>query len=738
MDTQKQKHLLEKIDHHLRKTARRMVQFDTLDETLHYLIDSFHEQFACNYMAIIIKDGHTLKIKAKKGEAPQFEQHFPLSSEACLPRVYGEPLCTFDLIKEEDNCSLLSGLNAEQFQTWFTFPIRQENEDSLGLCVIGFRSFVPLVLGAEKLFEEYGKDIAIAFALGQQKETELKKIKGLEWLKENVYLGGSSLEEIVSKIVERAGKGTNAESAFIYLYDEDTNCFLYQPPSYGINIPQDKIDLKEAYDLNPFFAFLEKPGGGEITIPLIINLKTIGVLHVINKEHALFTADDLELLQFLASHVSALIENARLYSSEKDRKYRLETFMHHQQELVKHTLEDDGFSKISEFLSDMMKCSVFLFDRFFHLTSSCILESDPAMGERILSQVKNERRHFQQSKQLEYWITVNDQLEFGMFKVVGAGDLLGYLGLAIPRKKLDTVLKMTLNHALNVYAVQFIKQKVVLDVREQVKDSFFNQLFVEEIHNKGKILEYANLLNWNILEPHVIGLFSFVFEEKGEQKSNLLEVDAQKTWIWDRIRDHVSRSEPGIILTRKDEYYVTIVPQAKATGAFWKTFYERIKKIISSEFDHVASYLGISQEAHKIEDYYNCYKQAQKTLAILYNRFPDKQFLSFHQLGSYTVLYNLADPHIVPLFLRAYLDPLLQYGNGKNRDLFNTLRVYLQTNGNIKDSSDRLFIHRSSFKYRLEKIREILQVDIDDAEQRFNIMLAYKLYDLHLTESSDA
>lgn len=164
-----------KIDHHLRKTARRMVQFDTLDETLHYLIDSFHEQFACNYMAIIIKDGHTLKIKAKKGEAPQFEQHFPLSSEACLPRVYGEPLCTFDLIKEEDNCSLLSGLNAEQFQTWFTFPIRQENEDSLGLCVIGFRSFVPLVLGAEKLFEEYGKDIAIAFAWGSKKKPSLRK-----------------------------------------------------------------------------------------------------------------------------------------------------------------------------------------------------------------------------------------------------------------------------------------------------------------------------------------------------------------------------------------------------------------------------------------------------------------------------------------------------------------------------------------------------------------------------------
>ncbi len=117
----------------------------------------------------------------------------------------------------------------------------------------------------------------------------------------------------------------------------------------------------------------------------------------------------------------------------------------------------------------------------------------------------------------------------------------------------------------------------------------------------------------------------------------------------------------------------------------WPVIWESVKRPIKSKITIIAT------------------SKRKKTLAILYNRFPDKQFLSFHQLGSYTVLYNLADPHIVPLFLRAYLDPLLQYANGKNRDLFDTLRVYLQTNGNIKDSSDRLFIHRSSFKYRLEK-----------------------------------
>lgn len=736
LDDRKQKHLIDKIDAHLRKTARQLVQFDTLDEILHFLIDSIRKQFVCDYTAIITLNDQILKPKTKKGEANQFEKCFPLSLLDCLPRITVEPLCSFDVIKGKENCTFLTALEAENFQTWFTIPIRQENERSLGLCVIGFRSFVPLVLDADKLFEEYGKDIATAFALAHQKENELKRVKGLEWLKENVYLGGSSLEQIVSNIVERAGKGTNALSAFIYLYDEEANCLLFQPPFYGGFSSPNKIDLQDRYDLKPFFPFFEKPGGNEITIPLIVNLKTIGVLQVINRENCYFTRDDLELLHFLASHVSALIENVRLYRSEKDRKYRLETFMRHQQELVKHTLEDGGFSKISEFLSNMMNCSVFLFDRFLHLTSSCVLESNIAVTENILAELESGKRDFLRGRKIEHWILINEKVEMGIFKIVGAGDLLGYLGIVLPRNALDTVLRMTLNHALNVYAVQFIKQKLVLDVREQVKDSFFNQLFMEKLQNKEKILEYANLLNWNISEPHSVGLFSFVFDENEEQKTNLLEVNARKNWIWERIRDHVFRSEPGVILTRKDEYFITIVPHDKTRTDFWEKFYERIKRIIHAEAEKTAVYLGISQEAYKIEDYYICYKQAQKTLAILCNRFQYKGFLSFQKLGSYTVLYNLADPLVAPLFLRSYLEPLLQYGNGKNHDLFDTLRVYLQSNGNIKDSAEYLFIHRSSLKYRLEKIKDILKVDIDDAEQRFNLMLAYKLYDLYSEENS--
>lgn len=185
---------------------------------------------------------------------------------------------------------------------------------------------------------------------------------------------------------------------------------------------------------------------------------------------------------------------------------------------------------------------------------------------------------------------------------------------------------------------------------------------------------------------------------------------------------------------------MAIVPQsiviASDRDRFWKTFYARIKKLIQSEMEHMSVYLGVSQEAEKLEDYYLCYKQAQKTLAILCNRFPEQGFMTFEQLGAYSVLYHLGDPLVAPLFLKTYLQPLLAYG--KNRDLFDTLRTYLQANGSIKDTAAALYIHRSSLKYRLEKIREVLKIDIDQAEQRFNLMLAYKLHDLFYEEKKDS
>ncbi|MBU9723174.1 MULTISPECIES: helix-turn-helix domain-containing protein [Bacillaceae] len=730
----KDKILVNKINNHLRKTARQLLQFNTLDETLQYLVDSFKKQFSCDYVSIILRETGSLTTNIKNGTADYFDRIFPLSEDDCSKSLFVQSYSSLDLIDIND-CAFLEGLISENFESWFTVPIRQDDEESMGLCVIGFRTHIPLLMDAEKLFEEYGKDIATAIDLAQSKENEMNKIKGLEWLKESAYYEGAALEQIVGNIVERAGKGTNSNLAYVYLYDDATNHLVFQRPSYGNIKAPEIIPLEEQYDLKEIFPFFEQPGGSQVTIPLVVNLKTIGILQVekVEQDAQTFTEENMHLLRFLSSHVSALVENARLYKNEKDQKFRLETFMNHQQDLLKQTIEEDGFNQISSYLTQVIGYSVLIYDRFLRPISTCITEQEELLVKEARTKVNQEKKLLLKEKAMEYWLSLDNYKQVGIWKIVAGGEVLGYMGLIIQKKDLDMVLQMTLNYVLNVYAVQFIKQKLVIDVREQVKDNFVSNLFEREVERKEEIIEYATILNWNLFEPHHIGVFSFEIITGAEDHINLLESEAKKTWIWDYVRENLSKSEPDIIFTRKENYFIVIVPVELVSrrADYWKKLYEKVKKLVSINSHQVKPFLGVSQTAAKLEDYYVCYKQALQALHITFNRFPDKGFLTFDDLGSYTILYNLNDQTAADLFLKKYLKPLINYRRERNTDLFNTLRVYLNCKGNIKETSEELYIHRSSLKYRLEKIREVLDLDIDDAEQRFNLMLAYKLYDFN-------
>lgn len=56
-----------------------------------------------------------------------------------------------------------------------------------------------------------------------------------------------------------------------------------------------------------------------------------------------------------------------------------------------------------------------------------------------------------------------------------------------------------------------------------------------------------------------------------------------------------------------------------------------------------------------------------------------------------------------------------------------TLRTYLDENLNATRTAEALFIHRSTLLYRLEKIKEILQYDLDDPDENFYLSFSFRL-----------
>ena len=72
---------------------------------------------------------------------------------------------------------------------------------------------------------------------------------------------------------------------------------------------------------------------------------------------------------------------------------------------------------------------------------------------------------------------------------------------------------------------------------------------------------------------------------------------------------------------------------------------------------------------------------------------------------------------------RELLAPLVAYDRERNSDLVRTLKVFFECSENASEAADRLFLHRNSVPYRLERVRELTGLDYRDNLDRLALRL---------------
>lgn len=62
----------------------------------------------------------------------------------------------------------------------------------------------------------------------------------------------------------------------------------------------------------------------------------------------------------------------------------------------------------------------------------------------------------------------------------------------------------------------------------------------------------------------------------------------------------------------------------------------------------------------------------------------------------------------------ALVSPLREHDRARGSDLVRTLKTYFATGTNASEAADRLFLHRNSMLYRLERIKALTGLDLKD------------------------
>jgi PucR family transcriptional regulator, purine catabolism regulatory protein len=101
------------------------------------------------------------------------------------------------------------------------------------------------------------------------------------------------------------------------------------------------------------------------------------------------------------------------------------------------------------------------------------------------------------------------------------------------------------------------------------------------------------------------------------------------------------------------------------------------------------------------------------------------QVVAVPELGLTGLLAAVSDERLVD-YSRRHLGPLIEHDSARKGALVATLRAYLET-GEQQQAAQRLRVHPNTLRYRLDRIREITGLDLEDPETRLNLAVALRV-----------
>ncbi|MDA8211352.1 MAG: GAF domain-containing protein, partial [Clostridia bacterium] len=195
----------------------------------------------------------------------------------------------------------------------------------------------------------------------------------------------NDFEEVLGLVLQKLEQLTGAESGGVLLYDGEKQELVLQRPAFGaqnedaalyrLSVRQDRPSEGLAVEVflrrKPYIcndAPADKKSNQQyiklfgirnfVTIPLVMENRGIGVLHLVNKRQGYFTEQDVQLLSILASELAVLIENARLINQTKQQHDRLSRSVSIHKEFTQMVLEGRGLKSIARTLAQIVDCQV--------------------------------------------------------------------------------------------------------------------------------------------------------------------------------------------------------------------------------------------------------------------------------------------------------------------------------------------------------------------------------------------
>ncbi len=253
------------------------------------------------------------------------------------------------------------------------------------------------------------------------------------------------------------------------------------------------------------------------------------------------------------------------------------------------------------------------------------------------------------------------------------------------------------------------------------------KMYYEEKHDKATFVK--NIITDNILPGDIYirakelrfptEVQRAVFLVRQVDKADIATVDVLHGLFTDKQQDFV------ISINETDIAVVKQVPANIDTQELYQIG-KLIEDTIKTEL-YIKTVIGIGTVANHLRELADAYKEAQIAIEVVKVFDTDKTIIHYENLGIGRLIYQLpttlCEIFLSEVFKKNSIDSLDQ------ETLF-TINKFFENNLNVSETSRKLFVHRNTLVYRLEKIKKLTGLDLREFDHAiiFKVALMVKKY----------
>jgi len=283
-------------------------------------------------------------------------------------------------------------------------------------------------------------------------------------------------------------------------------------------------------------------------------------------------------------------------------------------------------------------------------------------------------------------------------------DVVGVLALIDPKHTADKADLVALEHGATVLSMELARLRGIADTELRLRRDLVHDLLSGT--DDQSALTRAEALDYDLRRPHRV----VIAETVGRAQA------------YDTLLSAMRRAMRQTRLDGLLESWSGKVAVVTAGQADWEKLRQAIASCLGGQV-----YIGVGGLCARPSELPRSLHEAGLALRL------QKTLLGggaceYPKLGIFRMLAAIPDLTDVDRFVREWLGSLLDYDQRRKAELVQTLTQYLEHGGNYDATAAELSVHKSTLKYRLQRIRELTGLELNDPDVHFNLQLATRAW----------